>query len=64
MSTNHDLLIEIGTEELPPLALRRLAEAFRSGVDRPGLHPAGWPSRLQTCPEHSRTARWCGVVRT
>ena len=34
MSTNHDLLIEIGTEELPPLALRRLAEAFRSGVDR------------------------------
>ena len=34
MSTNHDLLIEIGTEELPPLALRRLAEAFRSGLDR------------------------------
>ena len=34
MSTNHDLLIEIGTEELPPLALRRLAEAFRRGLDR------------------------------
>ena len=34
MSETRDLLIEIGTEELPPLALRRLAEAFRSGLDR------------------------------
>src|SRR3569833_4004813 len=31
-----DLLIEIGTEELPPKALRRLAEAFADGV-RAGL---------------------------
>ncbi len=34
MSDTRDLLIEIGTEELPPLALRRLAEAFRSALDR------------------------------
>ena len=34
MSETRDLLIEIGTEELPPLALRRLSEAFRSGLDR------------------------------
>jgi glycyl-tRNA synthetase beta chain len=34
MSETRDLLIEIGTEELPPLALRRLAEAFRRGLDR------------------------------
>jgi glycyl-tRNA synthetase beta chain len=34
MSATRELLIEIGTEELPPLALRRLAEAFRSGLDR------------------------------
>jgi glycyl-tRNA synthetase beta chain len=29
----HDLLIEIGTEELPPLALRRLAMSFRDSLD-------------------------------
>ena len=34
MSETRELLIEVGTEELPPLALRRLAEAFRSGLDR------------------------------
>ena len=32
MSEKHDLLIEIGTEELPPLALRRLAESFKSSL--------------------------------
>ena len=30
----HDQLIEIGTEELPPLAMRRLAEAFAASLDR------------------------------
>lgn len=30
--TTKDLLIEIGTEELPPKALRTLAESFRDGV--------------------------------
>ena len=32
MSTTRDLLIEIGTEELPPKALRALSEAFATGV--------------------------------
>jgi glycyl-tRNA synthetase beta chain len=32
MTGAHDLLIEIGTEELPPLSLRRLAEAFKSSL--------------------------------
>ncbi len=29
----HDLLIEIGTEELPPVALRLLSESFRDSLD-------------------------------
>jgi len=32
MTENRDLLIEIGTEELPPLSLRRLAESFQSSL--------------------------------
>lgn len=32
MSGTADLLIEIGTEELPPLALKRLSEAFATGI--------------------------------
>jgi glycyl-tRNA synthetase beta chain len=32
MSEMQDLLIEIGTEELPPLSLRRLAESFESSL--------------------------------
>ena len=32
MNQRHDLLIELGTEELPPTALKRLALAFRDGV--------------------------------
>ena len=32
MSTTKDLLIEIGTEELPPKALKTLSEAFTTGV--------------------------------
>jgi len=39
MST-HDLLIELGTEELPPKALKNLSEAFLNGV-RDGLQKAG-----------------------
>ncbi|MGQ0656955.1 MAG: glycine--tRNA ligase subunit beta [Chromatiales bacterium] len=35
-----DLLIEIGTEELPPKALRQLAEALAAGLDS-GLEAAG-----------------------
>jgi len=32
MTEKHDLLIEIGTEELPPLSLRRLAESFKTSL--------------------------------
>ena len=34
MSETRDLLIEIGTEELPPKALRRLSEAFAEGLGK------------------------------
>jgi glycyl-tRNA synthetase beta chain len=37
---SRDLLIEIGTEELPPKALKRLSEAFGSGIAA-GLKAAG-----------------------
>ncbi|HHQ42156.1 MAG TPA: glycine--tRNA ligase subunit beta [Chromatiales bacterium] len=41
MAEPRDLLVEIGTEELPPKALRRLAEAFAAGLagglDRAGI---------------------------
>lgn len=38
---NKDLLIELGTEELPPTALRKLSEAFTQGVAE-GLAQAGF----------------------
>ena len=34
MEQKQDLLIEIGTEELPPTALKRLSEAFGEGISR------------------------------
>lgn len=34
MADKQDLLIEIGTEELPPKALARLAEAFSTGIEK------------------------------
>lgn len=34
MNGVRDLLVEIGTEELPPLSLRRLSEALREALDR------------------------------
>jgi len=36
----HDFLVELGTEELPPKALRTLASAFRDGIQK-GLKDAG-----------------------
>ncbi|RRQ21986.1 glycine--tRNA ligase subunit beta [Thiohalobacter thiocyanaticus] len=39
MSETRDLLIEIGSEELPPKALRRLRDAFRQGIET-GLEKA------------------------
>tara|TARA_R110001606_G_scaffold399268_2_gene583250 strand:+ start:13433 stop:15487 length:2055 start_codon:yes stop_codon:yes gene_type:complete len=35
-----DFLVELGTEELPPKSLKRLAEAFLSGIEK-GLQEAG-----------------------
>jgi glycyl-tRNA synthetase beta chain len=46
MSETRDLLIEIGTEELPPKALRRLSLAFADGISA-GLEAAALkPSRV------------------
>jgi glycyl-tRNA synthetase beta chain len=42
MSAARDFLVELGTEELPPLALPELARAFADGV-RAGLTEAGVP---------------------
>jgi glycyl-tRNA synthetase beta chain len=42
MADKRDFLVEIGTEELPPKALRRLAEAFADGVNS-GLVTAELP---------------------
>ena len=39
MNATRDLLIELGTEELPPKALKRLSHAFTEGV-REGLAAA------------------------
>lgn len=39
MSDRKDLLVEIGTEELPPKALKRLSEAFSQGIEN-GLNKA------------------------
>ncbi len=54
MSTaRHDFLVEIGTEELPPKALRALAEAFVAGV-RTGLGKRG--------PGARRGQRFCDAA--
>ena len=42
MNTVRDFLVELGTEELPPLALPELARAFAEGV-RTGLAAASLP---------------------
>ena len=61
MSNKQDLLIEIGTEELPPKALADLAEAFAQGIDTQlaqlGLHRTAirsyaTPRRLAVLVEH------------
>lgn len=46
--SEQDLLIEIGTEELPPKALRRLSEAFGQGVEQ-GLQAAGLAPKAVQC---------------
>ncbi|PCI51318.1 MAG: glycine--tRNA ligase subunit beta, partial [Moraxellaceae bacterium] len=34
MSDVRDLLIELGTEELPPKALKKLMQAFEAGIEQ------------------------------
>lgn len=55
MTVNKDLLIEIGTEELPPNAMQRLSDAFTRGVvdglgeaglDTGAVHSYATPRRL------------------
>ncbi|MEQ6342405.1 MAG: glycine--tRNA ligase subunit beta [Gammaproteobacteria bacterium] len=55
MTQHRDLLVEIGTEELPPKALKKLMEAFANGImdglNKAGLefgtvHPYATPRRL------------------
>ncbi len=47
-----DLLFELGTEELPPVALKRLSEALGPRVRRrPGARPA-WPTARCTLTPH------------
>jgi len=46
MSEARDLLIEIGTEELPPKALRRLSNAFADGMEKELDTAALKPSRI------------------
>ena len=46
MSETRDLLIEIGTEELPPKALRRLSLAFADGISAGLEATALKPSRI------------------
>jgi len=35
---NKDFLVELGTEELPPKALKALSESFRDGIVSPTAH--------------------------
>ncbi|MCT7085215.1 glycine--tRNA ligase subunit beta, partial [Salmonella enterica] len=40
MSTTLDFLVELGTEELPPKALKTLGDSFLAGIEK-GLKQAG-----------------------
>lgn len=56
MSDTRDLLIEIGTEELPPKALRKLSEAFSRGINS-GLSEASLnPSKTKSYAAPRRLA--------
>jgi len=56
MTEKRDLLVEIGTEELPPKALRRLSNAFADGM-RKGLDAAALtPSKVYAYASPRRLA--------
>jgi glycyl-tRNA synthetase beta chain len=64
MSEHRDLLIEIGTEELPPKALLRLSQAFTDGV-RKGLEQAGLDfGNLHSYAAPRRLAIWIEQLAT
>ncbi len=56
-----DLLIEIGTEELPPRALKRLSEAFSEGVIE-GLKKSGF--EIETYESYAAPRRLALLVRS
>jgi glycyl-tRNA synthetase beta chain len=56
--SSRDFLVELGTEELPPLALQELEQAFAAGV-RAGLSEAGIPhGELRSFATPRRLAVW------
>ena len=58
MSPVRDFLVELGTEELPPLALPELERAFATGI-RAGLAEAGLPhGELRSFATPRRLAVW------
>jgi glycyl-tRNA synthetase beta chain len=58
MSAARDFLVELGTEELPPLALPELERAFAAGI-RAGLAEAGLPhGELRSFATPRRLAVW------
>ena len=58
MSSALDFLVELGTEELPPLALPELERAFAAGI-RAGLAEAGLPhGELRSFATPRRLAVW------
>ena len=56
MNDRRDLLIEIGTEELPPKALRRLSQAFADGMSAELEAAALGPSRVNAYAAPRRLA--------
>lgn len=47
IKSSNDLLIELGTEELPPLSLQKLAHGFAESLSK-ALHTAGFPHQSIT----------------
>ena len=56
MAENKDLLIEIGTEELPPKALKSLSQAFADGVQRGLIDASLAPEEVTTYAAPRRLA--------
>ncbi len=66
LTGHRDLLVEIGTEELPPRALKKLMEAFSNGIvdgftkaalEYGAVHPYATPRRLAVYIEALSTAQ-------